>query len=106
MIKSAESIGKPYKTGLSQSELDILAAVNTVSLSAMSPQDFKISMVKPLTISGIKQLPSQEEFTILSNLIMSKYSTLTVGDLQLAFDLNALGTEWTRIDHYNMFSVQ
>ena len=106
MIKSAELIGKTYKSGLSQSELDILAAVNTVSLSAMSPQDFKISMVKPLTISGIKQLPSQEEFTILSNLIMSKYSTLTVGDLQLAFDLNALGTEWTRIDHYNMFSVQ
>ena len=106
MIKSAELIGKTYKSGLSQSELDILAAVNTVSLSAMSPQDFKISMVKPLTISGIKQLPSQEEFTILSNLIMSKYSTLTVGDLQLAFDLNALGTEWTRIDHFNMFSVQ
>lgn len=26
--------------------------------------------------------------------------------MQLAFDLNALGTEWTRIEHYNMFSVQ
>ena len=106
MIKSAELIDKTYKTGLSQSELDILAAVNTVSLSAISLQDFKMSMVKPLTISGIKQLPSQEEFTILYNLIISKYRTWTVGDLQLAFDLNALGTEWTRIDHYNMLSVQ
>ena len=106
MTKSAELIGKTYMSGLTQSELDILAAVNTVSLSAISLQDFKISMVKPLTISGIKQLPSQEEFIILYDLIVSKYHTWTIGDLQLAFDLNALGTEWTRIDHFNMFSVQ
>jgi len=63
-------------------------------------------MVKPITISGIKQLPSQEEFTILSQLIVEKYGNITLGEMQLAFDLNALGTEWTRIEHYNMFSVQ
>ena len=103
LIKSAELTAKTYSSGLTQNEMDILTAASTVSLSAMSPQDFKVSMVKPITISGIKQLPSQEEFTILSNLIMSKYSTMTVGDLQLAFDLNALGTEWTRIEHFNMF---
>ena len=65
-----------------------------------------MSMVKPITISGIKQLPSQEEFTILSQLIVDKYGNLTLGEMQLAFDINALGTEWTRIEHYNMFSVQ
>ena len=65
-----------------------------------------MSMVKPITISGIKQLPSQEEFTILSQLIVEKYGNITLGEMQLAFDLNALGTEWTRIEHYNMFSVQ
>lgn len=65
-----------------------------------------MSMVKPITISGIKQLPSQEEFTILSQLIVEKYGNITLGELQLAFDMNALGTEWNRIEHYNMFSVQ
>lgn len=106
MTKSVELIDKIYKSGLSQIEKAVLDAGTTAKISQLSAQEFKLSMVKPMTISGIKQLPSQEEFTILSQLIVDKYGSLSVGDIQLAFDLNALGTEWTRIDHFNMFSIQ
>jgi hypothetical protein len=104
--KSVELAGKTYSSGLTKSEQSLIQAQTTVRINALSPQQFKMSMVKPITISGIKQLPSQEEFTILSQLIVEKYGNITLGEMQLAFDLNALGTEWTRIEHYNMFSVQ
>jgi hypothetical protein len=87
-------------------EQTMLKARTAPFLKNLTVQEFKMSMVKPITISGIKQLPSQEEFTILSQLIVEKYGNITLGEMQLAFDLNALGTEWTRIEHYNMFSVQ
>ena len=91
---------------MTKSEQALIKAQTTVRINTLTPQQFKMSMVKPITISGIKQLPSQEEFTILSQLIVEKYGNITLGEMQLAFDLNALGTEWTRIEHYNMFSVQ
>jgi len=104
--KSVELAGKTYTSGLTKSEQSLIQAQTTVRINTLTPQQFKMSMVKPITISGIKQLPSQEEFTILSQLIVEKYGNITLGEMQLAFDLNALGTEWTRIEHYNMFSVQ
>jgi len=106
MTKSVELAGKTYSSGLTKSEQSLIQAQTTVRINALSHQQFKMSMVKPITISGIKQLPSQEEFNILSQLIVEKYGNITLGEMQLAFDLNALGTEWTRIEHYNMFSVQ
>jgi hypothetical protein len=87
-------------------EQTMLKARTAPFLKNLTVHEFKMSMVKPITISGIKQLPSQEEFTVLSQLIVDEYGTMTMAELQLAFDINALGTEWTRIDHYNMFSVQ
>jgi hypothetical protein len=95
-----------YTSGLTKSEQSIIQAQTTVRINTLTATQFKMSMVKPITISGIKQLPSQEEFTILSQLIVEKYGNITLGEMQLAFDLNALGTEWTRIEHYNMFSIQ
>ena len=106
MTKSVELAGKIYSSGLTKSEESLIQAQTTVRINTLTVQQFKMSMVKPITISGIKQLPSQEEFTILSQLIVEKYGNLTLGEMQLAFDINALGTEWTRIEHYNMFSVQ
>ncbi len=91
---------------MTPSEQTLIKAQQSVRINAITAAQFKMSMVKPITISGIKQLPSQEEFTILSQLIVEKYGNITLGELQLAFDMNALGTEWTRIEHYNMFSVQ
>lgn len=106
MTKSVELAGKTYSSGLTKSEQSLIQAQSTVRINTLTVSQFKMSMVKPITISGIKQLPSQEEFTILSQLIVEKYGNITLGEMQLAFDLNALGTEWTRIEHYNMFSVQ
>ena len=91
---------------MTPSEHTLIKAQQSVRINAITPSQFKMSMVKPITISGIKQLPSQEEFNVLSQLIVEKYGNITLGELQLAFDMNALGTEWTRIEHYNMFSVQ
>jgi hypothetical protein len=104
--KSVELVGKTYSSGLTPSEQALIKAQQSVRINAITASQFKMSMVKPITISGIKQLPSQEEFTILSQLIVEKYGNITLGELQLAFDMNALGTEWNRIEHYNMFSVQ
>jgi hypothetical protein len=66
MTRSVELAGKTYTSGLTKSEQSLIQAQTTVRINALSPQQFKMSMVKPITISGIKQLPSQEEFTILS----------------------------------------
>ncbi len=52
-----------YAERLTKSEQSLIQAQTTVRINALSPQQFKMSMVKPITISGIKQLPSQEEFT-------------------------------------------
>ena len=106
MTKSVESTEMTYSSGLTLPEQALITAQNTIKIKELTPHQFKMSMVKPITISGIKQLPSQEEFTILSQLITERYGNLTMGEMQLAFDINALGTEWTRVDHYNMFSVQ
>ena len=106
MTKLVESTEKIYKSGLSKTEEAIINARTAPLIRNISAHDFKMSMIKPITISGIKQLPSPEEFTILSDLIKDKYGWMTIAEMQLAFDINALGTEWERVDHFNMFSVQ
>lgn len=106
MTKLVESTGMIYKSGLTKTEEAIINARTAPLIRNLTAQEFKMSMIKPITISGIKQLPSQEEFSILSDLIKDKYGFMTIAELQLAFDLNALGTEWIRVEHFNMFSVQ
>jgi hypothetical protein len=72
----------------------------------MTLKDFKVAVLRPITVSGIKTLPGNEDIVLIYNLFVEYFPRITVGQLHEAFDINAVGNEWKRIEHYGLFGIQ
>lgn len=106
VISSDVSTATSLPTGLKVEDQEIIKASSGPKLSELNLSQFKHVLVRPLVITGIKTLPSDEEINLLYNQVLKYYRAVTVSDFYLAFELNALGRDWPRIEHYGLLNLQ
>lgn len=106
MSNLVEYKGQSYSVGLTNNEIAYLEALNQTQIQDSTLPMFKALVAKAIVMSGIKQLPSQEETQLLYDTTQQYYRFLTISELGLAFQLNAVGQHWKRIEHYGIFSIQ
>lgn len=106
MSNLVEYKGQHYNNGLTNDERAYLEAVNQTKVCDSTLPMFKSLIAKGIVISGIKQLPSPEETQMLYDSAQQYYRFLTISELGLAFQLNAVGQNWKRVEHYGIMSIQ
>lgn len=90
-------------TSLEKHLVDDLQAPKVVNTEAHT---WRQLIAQACVTNGIKDLPSDIEVDLLlKSFENNKFTGITLNSFNLAFYLNAMGTEWERIDHYNCFSV-
>jgi hypothetical protein len=98
--------GQTYNNGLTVDEKAYLHALEQTQIQDSTLPMFKALIAKGIVISGIKELPSVEETQLLYDTIQQFYRFFTIGELGLAFQLNAVGQTWKRVEHYGLMSIQ
>lgn len=98
--------GQIYSNGLTNDERAYLEALNQTQIQDSTLPMFKALVGKAIVMSGIKELPSQEETQLLYDTTQQFFRFLTIGEMGLAFQLNSVGIAWKRVEHYGMFSIQ
>lgn len=105
MTQLVEFKEQAYNSGLTANEKAYLTAQEQITLGDCTLSIFKQTLGYGVVLYGIKTLPSDEETNMLYGLIQNHYKYITIGELALAFQLNAVGTEWERVECYGMMSV-
>ena len=98
--------GQTYSNGLTVDEKAYLHALEQTQIQDSTLPMFKALIAKGIVISGIKELPSAEETQLLYDTTQQFYRFFTIGELGLAFQLNAVGQTWKRVEHYGLMSIQ
>jgi len=106
MKQLVEYKGLNYKAGLTPNERAYLEAKEQVRLCDITLQMFKSLIARTVVISGIKQLPSSEETQMLFTNVIHYYAYTTIGEYALAFEMNAAGVEFPRVENYGMITIQ
>jgi hypothetical protein len=106
MNNLVEYKGQHYNNGLTNDERAYLEAVNQTKVCDSTLPMFKSLIAKGIVISGIKQLPSPEETQMLYDTAQQYYRFFTIAEIGLAFQLNAVGQAWKRVEHYGLMSIQ
>ena len=106
MSNLVEYKGQHYNNGLTNDERAYLEAVNQTKVCDSTLPMFKSLIAKGIVISGIKQLPSPEETQMLYDTAQQYYRFFTIAEIGLAFQLNAVGQAWKRVEHYGLMSIQ
>jgi hypothetical protein len=98
--------GQTYNNGLTIEEKAYLNALEQTQIQDSTLPMFKALIAKGIVISGIKDLPSAEETQLLYDTTQQHYRYMTISELGLAFQLNAVGQSWKRVEHYGLMSIQ
>lgn len=106
MNQLVEYKGLNYKSGLTPNERAYLEAKEQVRICDITMQMFKSLLARTIVISGIKQLPSVEEVQMLFTNAIHYHPYMTIGEYALAFEMNAAGVEFTRVENYGMVTIQ
>lgn len=106
MNQLVEYKGLNYKIGLTPNERAYLAAKDQMRICDITMQMFKSLLARTIVISGIKQLPSVEEVQMLFTNAIHYHAYMTIGEYALAFEMNAAGVEFTRVDNFGMVTIQ
>jgi len=106
MSNLVEYKGQHYNNGLTNDERAYLEALNQTKVCESTLPMFKSLIAKGIVISGIKQLPSPEETQMLYDTAQQYYRFFTIAEIGLAFQLNAVGMAWKRVEHYGLMSIQ
>jgi hypothetical protein len=106
MNQLVEYKGLNYKSGLTPNERAYLEAKEQVRICDITMQMFKSLIARTIVISGIKQLPSVEEVQMLFTNAIHYHPYMTIGEYALAFEMNAAGVEFTRVENYGMVTIQ
>jgi hypothetical protein len=94
-----------YNSGLTANEKAFITSLESPRICDITLSIFKQSIAYGIVLYGIKNLPSDEETNLLYVTMQTHYPYLTTGEMALAFQLNAVGQEWQRIESFNMMSV-
>ena len=106
MNQLVEYKGLNYKSGLTPNERAYLEAKEQVRICDITMQMFKSLLARTIVISGIKQLPSVEEVQMLFTNAIHYHAYMTIGEYALAFEMNAAGVEFPRVDNFGMITIQ
>ena len=106
MTHLVEYKGLNYKTGLTPNEKAYLEAKQQARLCDITLAIFKTLVARTIVITGIKQLPSSEETQMLFTNAIHYHPYMTIGEYALAFEMNANGVEFQRVDHFGMVTIQ
>ncbi len=105
MTQLAEYNGQAYSNGLTPNEKAYLQAQEQINLGDCTLSIFKQTLSYGIVLYGIKTLPSDEETNLLYGVIQGHYRYVTIGELALAFQLNAVGQDWPRVECFGLMSV-
>jgi hypothetical protein len=105
MSNLVEYKGLNYKTGLTPNERAYLEAKEQARLCDITMQMFKSLIARTIVISGIKQLPSSEEVQMLFSNAIHYHPYMTIGEYALAFEMNAAGVEFQRVENFGMVTI-
>jgi len=94
-----------YNSGLTANEKAFITSLESPRICDITLSIFKQSIAYGIVLYGIKNLPSDEETNLLYVTMQTHYPYLTTGEMALAFQLNAVGTEWERVESFGMMSV-
>lgn len=94
-----------YNSGLTANEKAYITSLESSKICDITLSIFKQSIAYGIVLYGIKNLPSDEETNLLYVTMQTHYPYLTTGEMALAFQLNAVGSEWTRVECFGMMSV-
>lgn len=94
-----------YNSGLTHNEKAFITSLESPRINEITLSIFKQSIAYGIVLYGIKNLPSDEETNLLYVTMQTHYPYLTTGEMALAFQLNAVGSEWTRVECFGMMSV-
>ena len=94
-----------YNSGLTHNEKAYLTSLESSKICDITLSIFKQNIAYGIVLYGIKNLPSDEETNLLYVTMQTHYPYLTTGEMALAFQLNAVGTEWERVECFGMMSV-
>jgi len=106
MTNLVEYKGLNYKSGLTPNERAYLEAKEQARLCDITLSIFKTLIARTIVITGIKQLPSSEETQMLFTNAIHYHPYMTIGEYALAFEMNANGVEFTRVEHFGMITIQ
>jgi hypothetical protein len=105
MTQLVEYNGTAYNNGLTHNEKAYLQAQEQINLGDCTLSIFKQTLSYGIVLYGIKTLPSDEETNLLYAVIQGHYRYVTIGELALAFQLNAVGQDWPRVECFGLMSV-
>jgi hypothetical protein len=94
-----------YNSGLTANEKAYITSLESSKICDITLSIFKQSIAYGIVLYGIKNLPSDEETNLLYVTMQTHYPYLTTAEMALAFQLNAVGSEWTRVECFGMMSV-
>ena len=94
-----------YNSGLTHNEKAFITSLESPRINEITLSIFKQSIAYGIVLYGIKNLPSDEETNLLYVTMQTHYPYLTTGEMALAFQLNAVGSEWTRVECFGLMSV-
>ena len=94
-----------YNSGLTANEKAYITSLESSKICDITLSIFKQSIAYGIVLYGIKNLPSDEETNLLYVTMQTHYPYLTTGEMALAFQLNAVGSEWVRVECFGMMSV-
>jgi hypothetical protein len=105
MNQLVEYKGLNYKSGLTPNERAYLEAKEQARICDITMQMFKSLIARTIVISGIKQLPSSEEVQMLFSNAIHYHPYMTIGEYALAFEMNAAGVEFQRVENFGMVTI-
>jgi hypothetical protein len=106
MSELVEYQNNKYKRSLSSLEKHFINELHGIRINTLNSVEWRQLIAKACITNSIKDLPSDLEVELLLQSFQSgKFINVTPESFNIAFYLNAMGTEWERIEHYNCFSV-
>ena len=107
--KQNDTVGRIQRSELQEwvtsYERAYLEAKEQARICDITMQMFKSLIARTIVISGIKQLPSVEEVQMLFTNAIHYHPYMTIGEYALAFEMNAAGVEFTRVENFGMITI-
>lgn len=95
-----------FKRSLTSLEKHFIDELHGNKVISLDHATWRQLIAQACVTNGIKDLPSDIEVDLLLKSFESnKFVGITLQAFNLAFYLNAMGTEWERVDSFNCFSV-
>lgn len=95
-----------FKRSLTSLEKHFIDELHGTRVTTLDSATWRQLIAQACVTNGIKDLPSDIEVDLLyKSFENNKFVGITLQSFNLAFYLNAMGTEWERVDSFNCFSV-